>query len=159
MKQIQRKISSKIGDIYLVASEKGLEGVFWNEQKIPMEGINRNVLLEQAELQLKEYLSGKRKEFNLPLDAQGTDFQKQVWNQLAKIPYGETRSYKDIAKALNDENASRAVGTANGKNPLCIIVPCHRVISSDGSLGGYSGGLSCKEKLLELEKVGRFNER
>ena len=101
--------------------------------------------------QLDEYLRGERKEFEIPLDIQGTDFQKKVWRELLRIPYGETRSYKDIARALKDEKASRAVGTANGQNPLCIIVPCHRVIASNGSLSGYLGGLGMKKKLLSLE--------
>lgn len=158
MKQTQRRISTKIGVIYLVACEHGLQGVFWDKQKIPMEIDDKNVILNQVELQLNEYLDGKRNEFDIPLDIQGTEFQKQVWKQLMKIPYGETRSYKDIANAVNDSNASRAVGTANGQNPLCIVIPCHRVISSDGSLGGYSGGLNIKKKLLELEKAGSSNE-
>lgn len=152
MKQMQRKISTRIGIIYLVASENGLQGVFWDKQVIPMEVDGKNTTLNQVELQLNEYFDRKRKEFDISLDMQGTEFQKQVWKQLMKIPYGETRSYKDIATAVNDSNASRAVGTANGKNPICIIVPCHRVISSDGSLGGYSGGLNIKKKLLEIEK-------
>jgi methylated-DNA-[protein]-cysteine S-methyltransferase len=118
------------------------------------ESERKSLILKKAELQLEEYLSGKRKDFDLPLDPSGTKFQKRVWEQLAKIPYGETRSYKDIAKALNQESASRAVGSANGQNPLSIIVPCHRVISSDGSLGGYAGGLGIKETLLNLEKKG-----
>jgi methylated-DNA-[protein]-cysteine S-methyltransferase len=157
MEQTQRKINSRIGPLYLVASDKGLQGVFWTQQRSPMatgESERKSLILKKAELQLEEYLSGKRKDFDLPLDPSGTKFQKRVWEQLAKIPYGETRSYKDIAKALNQESASRAVGSANGQNPLSIIVPCHRVISSDGSLGGYAGGLGIKETLLSLEKKG-----
>lgn len=157
MEQTQRKINSRIGPLYLVASEKGLQGVFWTKQRAPMatdESERRSLILKKAELQLEEYLSGKRKDFDLPLDPRGTEFQKRVWEQLTKIPYGQTRSYKDIAKALNQESASRAVGSANGQNPLSIIVPCHRVISSNGSLGGYAGGLGIKEALLSLEKKG-----
>ncbi len=157
MEQTQRRINSRIGPLYLVASEKGLQGVFWTKQRAPMvtdESERKSLILKKAELQLEEYLSGKRKDFDLPLDPRGTEFQKRVWEQLAKIPYGQTRSYKDIAKALNQENASRAVGSANGQNPLSIIVPCHRVISSNGSLGGYAGGLGIKEALLSLEKKG-----
>lgn len=157
MSQSQMKIESKIGPLYLVGSEKGLQGVFWEKQNVPMasgEGGKETELLKKAAIQIEEYLDGKRRDFELSLDAEGTDFQKKVWMELMKIPYGETRSYKEIAIALKDENASRAVGTANGQNPLCIIVPCHRVISSDGSMGGYSGGLSIKERLLGLEKNG-----
>jgi methylated-DNA-[protein]-cysteine S-methyltransferase len=157
MEQTQRKINSRIGPLYLVASEKGLQGVFWTKQRFPMvtdESERKSLILKKAELQLEEYLSGKRKDFDLPLDPRGTEFQKRVWEQLTKIPYGQTRSYKDIAKALNQESASRAVGSANGQNPLSIIVPCHRVISSNGSLGGYAGGLGIKEALLSLEKKG-----
>jgi len=162
MDQLQKKICTKIGTLYLIASEKGLQGVFWEKQKCQMAdrgSDEKMVILNEAELELKEYLDGKRKKFDIPLDAQGTDFQKRVWEQLTKIPYGETRSYRDIARALNDENASRAVGTANGHNPLCIIVPCHRVISSDGSLGGYSGSLDIKKKLLGLEKSCKLGFR
>ena len=104
-----------------------------------------------AFVQLKEYFKGERKTFNLPLDLRGTEFQLKVWKQLQKIPYGKTFSYKQIAVALGDVNAARAVGTANGANPVPIIVPCHRVINADGSLGGYTGGIPMKQKLLELE--------
>jgi methylated-DNA-[protein]-cysteine S-methyltransferase len=152
MKQIQRKISTKIGDIYLVASENGLQGVFWDKQQVPMDLDRKNDFLNQVEFQLNEYLDGKRKKFDILLDMQGSEFQMQVWKQLMKIPYGETRAYKDIAKAVNDSKASRAIGTANRQNPLCIVIPCHRVISSDGSLGGYSGGINIKKILLKLEK-------
>ncbi|MFY7992610.1 MAG: methylated-DNA--[protein]-cysteine S-methyltransferase, partial [Bacteriovoracaceae bacterium] len=108
-------------------------------------------ILKQAKKELEEYFSGKRRNFDIPLDVDGSDFQKKVWNQLQKIPYGKTCAYKDIATKLRDPNASRAVGTANGKNPLWIVVPCHRVITASGSLGGYAGGLEMKTKLLQLE--------
>src|SRR4030095_12293191 len=101
---------------------------------------------------LKEYFSGVRHDFDLPLDIQGTAFQKRVWEQLRRIPYGKTASYRDIARMIGKKTAYRAVGNANGKNPLCIIVPCHRVIAADGSLGGYSGGLKIKTQLLKLEQ-------
>ena len=111
-------------------------------------------LLEQTKKQLKEYFAGKRKTFDLPLEAEGTEFQKRVWTALRTIPYGETRSYKDIAIQIGDENACRAVGMANNKNPLAILVPCHRVVGSDGTMVGYAGGLDIKETLLALE--GRY---
>lgn len=102
--------------------------------------------------QLGEYFEGVREKFDLPFDVQGTPFQMQVWNQLSKIPYGETCSYRDIARKIKNAKAVRAVGTANGRNPLSIIVPCHRVIASNGSLGGYAGGVKLKTKLLSFEK-------
>lgn len=149
-------MESKIGSLYLVCSEQGLHGVFWKKQTVPM--LNEKASVEatwftKTLTQLEEYLDGKRKVFELPLCAEGTDFQKKVWHELMKIPYGQTRSYKEIAVALSDANASRAVGNANGKNPISIIVPCHRVISSDGSMGGYAGGLDTKQKLLSLEEL------
>jgi methylated-DNA-[protein]-cysteine S-methyltransferase len=101
--------------------------------------------------QLEEYFAGKRREFNFPLDLRGTDFQLACWRALLAIPYGETRSYADIARAAGKPNAFRAVGMANNRNPVAIVVPCHRVIASDGGLCGYGGGLEVKRKLLELE--------
>lgn len=150
------KMESKIGVLHLVASQSGLKGVFWEEPKTPFSMTSGRAaeILRLAQKEINEYLDGARKRFSVDLDPDGTNFQKKVWDRLLKIPYGETRSYKDIAIELNDPNASRAVGTANGQNPLCIIVPCHRVISSSGSLGGYSGGVDRKALLLSLEKSG-----
>ena len=113
---------------------------------------NETALLKEAIKQLNEYLDGKRSSFDLPLEPKGTEFQKKVWNALKEIPYGETRSYGEIAKIIGNEKASRAVGMANNKNPIAIIVPCHRVIGANGKLVGYAGGLDLKEKLLQLEK-------
>ncbi|MGM9526585.1 MAG: methylated-DNA--[protein]-cysteine S-methyltransferase, partial [Peptococcaceae bacterium] len=110
-------------------------------------------LLLEARRQLEEYFAGIRAGFSLPLAPQGTDFQKAVWRQLEAIPYGETRTYGQIAAALGKPKASRAVGGANHNNPIAIVIPCHRVIGADGSLTGYSGGLDLKEKLLHLEGV------
>lgn len=101
--------------------------------------------------QLKEYFNRERREFNVPLDIHGSAFQKAVWSELLKIPYGRTVSYKYIAQQLGDVKTIRAVGKANGANPIPLIIPCHRIINSDGSLGGYSGGLKIKEQLLRLE--------
>ncbi len=101
--------------------------------------------------QVLEYFDGKRKVFDFKYEMQGTDFQKKVWSALLEIPYGETRTYKDIAKAIGNEKASRAVGNANNKNPVTIVVPCHRVIGTSGKLVGYAGGLKMKEYLLEME--------
>ena len=111
-------------------------------------------LAGQIIAQLDEYFAGKRKEFDLPLSLDGTDFQKKVWHELQQIPYGQAISYKELSSRVKgNPNASRAVGNANGKNPVAIIVPCHRVIAHDGSLGGYSLGLEMKKKLLKLEAI------
>ena len=109
-------------------------------------------LLKEAAKQLDEYFSGKRKVFDLPLKANGTEFQKKVWKALTIIPCGQTRSYEQIAIMIDKPKACRAVGLANNKNPIAIIIPCHRVIGKDGKLTGYAGGLELKQKLLELEK-------
>ncbi len=108
--------------------------------------------LREAAAQLAEYLEGSRKEFTLPLNPQGTPFQRKVWEALRKIPYGETRSYKQIAKEIGNEKACRAVGMANNRNPILCVIPCHRVIGANGSLVGYAGGLDLKKQLLQLEK-------
>lgn len=110
-----------------------------------------DAVLSRCAKQLTEYFAGTRSTFDLPLDAGGTDFQRSVWAALADIPYGELRSYRDIATGIGKPKAVRAVGAANGRNPLPIVVPCHRVIGSDGSLTGFAGGLSMKTKLLTLE--------
>ncbi|MGE3262327.1 MAG: methylated-DNA--[protein]-cysteine S-methyltransferase [Bacteriovoracia bacterium] len=157
----QWKFDSEIGPLYLVASEKGLQGVFWRKHASAptvknLEGNGPEIkILASTHAQLLEYFSGKRKKFELTFDIQGTDFQKKVWAQLAKIPYGETTSYRDIAQKIKNAKAVRAVGTANGRNPLSIIVPCHRVIAANGTLGGYAGGLPVKTRLLEIERKKR----
>lgn len=113
-------------------------------------------LIREAGRQLTEYLEVGRKNFDLPLNPKGTDFQKKVWKALCDIPYGETRSYKQVAEAVGNPKATRAVGMANNRNPIMIFIPCHRVIGSDGSLVGYGGGLDMKEKLLSIEQNGLF---
>jgi len=116
------------------------------------EGIEQETaLIKEAYQQLSEYLKGERQMFDLPLNPRGTDFQKRVWQALCDIPYGETRSYKQIAEAIGNPKAVRAVGMANNRNPITIVVPCHRVIGADGKLVGYGGGLEMKEFLLRLE--------
>ena len=129
------------GALLAVTTHRSYEGV---EQE--------TALIKEAYQQLSEYLKGERKEFDLPLNPKGTDFQKRVWRALCDIPYGETRSYKQIAKAVGNSKAVRAVGMANNRNPITIVVPCHRVIGADGKLVGYGGGLEMKEFLLRLEK-------
>jgi O-6-methylguanine DNA methyltransferase len=156
MADLQRKITTKLCALYLVASTTHLKGVYWDKQPIPMEKESTDPatkILDKTEKQLAEYFAGKRKQFDLPLLAEGTDFQKRVWAKLSDIPYGTTCAYKDVAEKLKNKNAYRAVGTANGNNPHSIIVPCHRVIAADGTLGGYGGGLKIKQQLLNLEKV------
>lgn len=110
-------------------------------------------IIEETKAQLKQYFEGKRESFDIPLYLVGTDFQKSVWNALIQIPYGKTQSYLDLSKSLNNEKAIRAVARANGANAISIIIPCHRIIGSDGSLVGYAGGLNAKKKLLSLEKA------
>ena len=114
--------------------------------------IKESDIIKKAYKQLMEYFNGQRKSFDLPLNPKGTEFQKKVWNALLNIPYGSTCSYKDIAVNIGNEKACRAVGGANNKNPIFIIIPCHRVIGKNGSLVGYGGGLDIKLKLLELEQ-------
>jgi methylated-DNA-[protein]-cysteine S-methyltransferase len=138
----------------LVASDNGILRIHLGGG-VPPEG-RRNpgnpVLLEAAQ-QLRAYFAGELREFRLPLDLRGTEFQLRVWRQLLTIPYGETRSYGEIARAMGAPNAVRAVGAANGANPIAIVVPCHRVIGSGGKLVGYGGGLPLKKRLLELERA------
>ena len=149
-------MNSKIGPLFLVASAQGLESIFWQPHDVPfVESLSdsnpESINLKNAAQQLEQYLSGQRTSFDLKLAAEGSEFQKKVWRELSKIPFGKTVSYLDIARKIGNEKASRAVGTANGKNPLCIVVPCHRVVNANGKPGGYSGGIEIKEKLLKLE--------
>ena len=144
------KYNSIIGDIFISDDENSLLSVkFVNHNFIENK---ENKIIRQTIKQLDEYFNGKRKKFELPLNPKGTEFQKKVWLQLMNIPYGKTATYKDIATQIGDPKASRAVGNANNKNPIAIIIPCHRVIGSNNKLTGYAGGLDKKEKLLNLEK-------
>lgn len=146
-------IDSPIGILGLVQEEDCLTEVFFGKSESHQDYSQEETpLLKEAKKQLKAYFEGSQKIFDLPLNPKGTDFQKTVWQALLLIPYGETRSYKDIATAIGNSKASRAVGMANNKNPLSILVPCHRVIGSSGKLVGYGGGLTIKENLLGLEK-------
>ncbi|MGP4011847.1 methylated-DNA--[protein]-cysteine S-methyltransferase [Streptomyces sp. 4N124] len=148
-------IDSPYGPLTLVADDGVLCGLYMTDQRHrpPEEsfGTREDTLFSEAEDQLKAYFAGELKEFTLELRLHGTAFQRTVWDQLRKIPYGETRSYGDLADALGNPGASRAVGLANGKNPIGIIVPCHRVVGANGSLTGYGGGLERKLRLLEFE--------
>jgi methylated-DNA-[protein]-cysteine S-methyltransferase len=146
-----------VGRLTLVASDTGLAAVLWendNPKRVPLTIADENAshpVLRETERQLKEYFARTRNAFDLPLDFQGTDFQKRVWAQLLAIPFGQTRSYGQIARALGNPNAMRAVGAANGRNPISIIAPCHRVIGANGKLTGFAGGLEAKVHLLTLE--------
>lgn len=113
---------------------------------------NPSAVSDLAFLQVREYLDGNRTGFDFPYELHGTEFQMKVWKALCDIPYGETRSYRDIAEVIGNSKASRAVGMANHRNPMCIVVPCHRVIGANGKLTGYAGGLDMKKRLLELEQ-------
>lgn len=138
-----------IGRIAVACDETGITDVAMGEVDAKEE---ENHLIHQAAKQLEEYFFGCRQEFNLPLSLQGTQFQQNVWGELMRIPYGETRSYGQIAERIGNPRACRAVGRANNRNRIIIIIPCHRVIGADGSLVGYGGGVDVKKKLLELEK-------
>ncbi|MGE5580191.1 MAG: methylated-DNA--[protein]-cysteine S-methyltransferase [Bacillota bacterium] len=142
-----------IGKIGIAEEDGCITHVVFDNGKEPTGfELARTPLIEKAAAQLREYFEGKRTEFDLPLSLAGTDFQRSVWKALQEIPWGETRSYKDIAVRIGKPRATRAVGMANNRNPIPIIVPCHRVVGSDGSLTGYGGGLPVKQRLLELEK-------
>lgn len=151
-----------MNNIFFYETELGIIGIRENNKSITniyFSKVDTNDNIEETDLikkcfkQLKEYFEGSRIKFDLPLDIKGTEFQNKVWDELLKIPYGEVKSYKDIAIAIGNEKACRAIGMANNKNPIPIIIPCHRVIGSNGKLVGYAGGLNVKEKLLNIEKI------
>lgn len=148
---------SPFGEIALTANNQGLTALAFQQGKSPIT-INDELIEDSTKFinvitQLDEYFSGKRTQFDLPLAPKGTTFQQQVWHALTQIPYGETKSYAWLAKHINNEKAVRAVGTANGANPIALIIPCHRVIGSNGKLTGYAGGLGLKAKLLMHEEA------
>jgi O-6-methylguanine DNA methyltransferase len=161
--------SSPVGPLFLAASDKGLVALEFEARLPGQQSVRPNprnlreenrqkAAFEQSpdvthpyEAQLEEYFSGRRREFTFPLDLRGTDFQLACWRALSDIPYGETRTYADIARTIGKSHAFRAVGMANNRNPVAIVIPCHRVIASDGTLCGYGGGLDIKRRLLELE--------
>lgn len=154
---LQTRTQSPVGPLFLAASEKGLVRLEFDARVQAID--SREVELQEApnELvpylhQLEEYFDGQRRDFSFPLDLRGTDFQLLCWRALIDIPYGETRTYADIARAIGHPKAFRAVGMSNNRNPIAIVVPCHRVIASDGTLCGYGGGLDIKRKLLDLEQ-------
>lgn len=146
-------LASPLGTLRLWSNGRQLVQIEFGDRKAVPEGARPqgDAVLQSAGEQLEEYFAGTRRRFDLPLAPQGTDFQQSVWRALAEIPWGQWRSYADIARAISRPRAVRAVGTANGRNPLPIVVPCHRVVGSDGSLTGFAGGLEMKRYLLELE--------
>jgi methylated-DNA-[protein]-cysteine S-methyltransferase len=150
-------MESPVGALTLVASDKGLTAILWENDDPDRVRLGalveepENPFLIETERQLGDYFAGRLAAFTVPLDFRGTDFQKQVWAALLTIPFGETRSYAEIARQIGRPTAFRAVGAANGRNPISIIAPCHRVIGSNGALTGFAGGLAIKEHLLGIE--------
>ena len=142
---------SPFGKITIVSDGNAITSVKTQSHIEPAGEEKASTLTDIAAMQLDEYFAGKRKKFDIPISPQGTAFQLSVWKALQAVPYGKTRSYKQIAQAIGNPKACRAVGLANNKNPIWIIIPCHRVIGTDGSLTGYGGGLKMKKKLLEME--------
>lgn len=148
---------TEIGKIGIGEENGAITDLFFGEEEIPGASIKETGIIKEAAVQLNEYFKGKRKEFDLPVFTNGTIFQKLVWEALKTIPYGETRSYKDIAVQIGKAKACRAVGMANNRNPVAIIIPCHRVVGAKGHLVGYGGGLDIKKKLLEIEGIKTKN--
>lgn len=156
-----KEMNSPVGKLKLIATADSLMAVLWEREapdRVKIEAFvadPRHPILQKAERQLNEYFAGQRTRFELPLEPRGTAFQQQVWRRLRQIPFGKTKSYLDIAKAIDTPLACRAVGAACGKNPISIIVPCHRVVASNGNLTGFAGGLDIKARLLALESRDR----
>ena len=154
---VYKWINSPVGKLKLIATDDALAGVLWETERTGRVRVNTenedtaHPVLVETERQLEEYLRGRRQTFTLPLDLAGTAFQRSVWNALLTIPFGETRTYEQIARQIGRPTAMRAVGAANGRNPISIVVPCHRVIGSTGDLTGFAGGLDAKAFLLTLE--------
>jgi methylated-DNA-[protein]-cysteine S-methyltransferase len=163
-RHVSKRVRSPVGTLTLVASDQGLAAILWEHDRPGRVRLNieaeddRHPVLLEAERQLEEYFAGQRTRFTLPLDLSGTPFQRQVWRALLTIPFGETRSYAQIARQIGKPGAARAVGAANGRNPVSIVAPCHRVIGSTGALTGFGGGLDVKARLLALEGAGSARE-
>ncbi|HMH00084.1 MAG TPA: methylated-DNA--[protein]-cysteine S-methyltransferase [Terriglobales bacterium] len=152
-----RQIASPLGPLLLAADDSGLRHIIFTSEAQPPDPAWREdtAPLTETIRQLQAYFAGEQENFNLPLAPEGTPFQKEVWQRLCDIPYGQTISYGELARRIGNPKASRAVGLANGSNPIPIVIPCHRVIGSNGKLTGYGGGLPIKEKLLALERHQR----
>lgn len=157
MKHAYKTMKTPVGELTLVASEHGLAAILWENddpKRVPLGETrrdDRHPVLVETERQLNDYFAGRRTRFEIQLAAEGTAFQKDVWAALSSIPFGQTRSYAQIAQQIGRPKAVRAVGAANGRNPISIVVPCHRVIGSNGKLTGFAGGLEAKSVLLKLE--------
>jgi methylated-DNA-[protein]-cysteine S-methyltransferase len=146
-------IDSPLGTLRLLATDDALVGLYLPEQTPPPADARRSRVADDTARQLAEYFAGKRRTFDVPVAPRGTGFQERVWNTLLRIPFGTTWTYGQLARAIDRPAASRAVGTANGANPISIIVPCHRVIATSGALTGYAGGLAAKKWLLDHESA------
>lgn len=161
MKHYSKRIPSPVGQLTLVASDDRLVAILWENddpRRVPLNIVAEepgHPMLVRAAQQLDAYFTGERTSFDLPLEFAGTDFQRKVWNALLEIPFGETRSYAQVARAIGHPKAVRAVGAANGRNPLSIVAPCHRVVGTNGKLTGFAGGLAAKAQLLSLEAAPR----
>ena len=152
MTELQYSVwKSPVGPLTIVVSERGVQGLLFGRH-VPPDAADAPRATAACRRQLEEYFAGARRDFDLPLDLRGTEFQLRCWRALVRIPYGETRSYAEQARAVGCPRGFRAVGLANHDNPIAIVVPCHRVINSDGKLGGYGGGLDLKLRLLRLER-------
>ena len=143
---------SPFGNIVIESDGNAVTGLKIESDEKPAGKKEATTLTDITVMQLKEYFTGKRKKFDIPINPQGTEFQRSVWDALLKIPYGKTRSYKQVAQMIGNPKACRAVGMANNKNPIWILIPCHRVIGTDGTLTGYGGGIEMKKRLLGIEK-------
>ena len=158
-RHVYKCVPTPVGRLTLVATDEGLAAILWEHdrpRRVQLNIVgedNRHPVLVETERQLGEYFAGRRKQFELRLDPSGTPFQRTVWRALMTIPFGETRSYAQIAKQIGHPGAARAVGAANARNPLSIVAPCHRVVGSRGALTGFAGGLDVKAHLLVLEEA------
>ena len=160
MSYVSKRVHSPVGLLTLVASEHGLAAILWPDDRPcrvrldVADEVADHPVIQEAERQLAEYFAGRRTEFELPLDPSGTPFQQKVWTALRSIPFGETRSYAEVATQIGHPGAARAVGAASGRNPLSIVAPCHRVVGTGGELTGFAGGLEVKARLLAFERAG-----
>lgn len=165
MNRLCKILPSPVGRLTLVAGEHGLLAILWEVERPNrvrtgvLTPVASHPVLDETEQQLVEYFAGQRQQFELPLEFVGTEFQQKVWQALLTIPFGETRSYSQIAQQIGHPSAVRAVGAANGRNPISIVAPCHRVIGASGALTGFAGGLHAKEVLLRVESRGRLREQ
>jgi methylated-DNA-[protein]-cysteine S-methyltransferase len=160
MSYVSKRVHSPVGLLTLVASEHGLAAILWPDDRPGRvrldiaDEVPDHPVIQETERQLAEYFAGRRTEFDLPLDPSGTPVQQKVWSALRSIPFGETRTYAEVATQIGHPGAARAVGAASGRNPLSIVAPCHRVVGTGGELTGFAGGLEVKARLLAFERAG-----